>query len=115
VTNENLRSEIESISSIASETKLFIVQIHERKVTNTFASGHLKYLRDESDETLHDLLTDSGSNENDAILREARTQATELSEQLASLSESVTNPNFGLGNRIDEILHKSQRLQAFLP
>ncbi|SRR6266567_8439081 len=55
LTDEDLRSGLKSISSVASETKLFITQIRQQRVTRTFAGEHLKYLRDQNEETLHDL------------------------------------------------------------
>jgi hypothetical protein len=114
MTDEELRSEIQSIISIASETNLFLTQIHQQKITKTFASEHLRYLNDQNDETLSDLAKASGTPTNDSILRETRAEARQLSAELATLSKSVSRPSFDSANRITQILDKAQELRASL-
>ena len=112
LTAEDLRSEIESIGSIASETTLFAKQIHERRVTPTFAREHLNYLRDQNEETLQELTNASATGPNDAILSEARIQARELSQQLTEFAQSEQDASAESLSRINQVLSESQRLQA---
>jgi hypothetical protein len=114
ITDEELRSEIQSIISIASEANLFLAQVQQQKVTRTFASEHLKYLTDQNDETLSDLAKASGTQRNDSILRETRAEARQLSAELATLSTSVSKPSFDSANRIAQILDKAQQLRTSL-
>ena len=114
MTDEELRSEIQSIISVASETNLFLTQIHQQKVTQTFASEHLRYLDQQNDETLSDLTKASGTQGNDSILREARAEARQLSAELATLSTSVNKHSFDSANRIAQILDKAHELRTAL-
>jgi len=114
LTGEDLRSELRTITSVASETKLFIAQIREQRVTRAFAEGHFRYLRDQNEETSQDLTKASATGRNDAILREARVQAAELSRELSELAQSGQDPSPDSASRINQILSRSQALQASL-
>ena len=114
LTADELRSELKSIGSVASETKLFVAQIHEHRVTRAFAREHLNYLRDQNEETLDDLAKACMTGQNNTTLQEARSQAAELSGQLSELSASVQHLPADSVSRIDRILSQNQKLQASL-
>ena len=114
LTDDDLRSEVTSIRSTASETWLFIPQIREQRVTGTFAREHLKYLFDQNEETQCVLAKASGTEGKDAILSEARSLSARLSQELSVLSQSGGNPPVESAKRIDQILSESESLQASL-
>lgn len=109
---DDLRSELKSISSVASEIQLFATQIREQRVTRTFAREHVKYLRDQNEETLQKLANASATGQNDAVLQQARIEAAELSRQLTEFSPSGLDPSAESVSRIDQILSDTKRLRA---
>jgi hypothetical protein len=67
---------LKSVRSIAGETELFIDQIDDGRVSNTFAAVHFKYLRDQDRDVQEDLASASRPNE-DLLIREAQAKTAQ--------------------------------------
>src|SRR5205814_683635 len=116
MTADDLRSEIVSAISLASETQMFIQQMQNDRGTRPFDVGHLDYLRGEavrSAKEVHDAQPDSGIGQK---VNTCRGQLDLLARELTGL-QSETNDRRALpasNNRVAEIQRSLEGLQAEL-
>jgi hypothetical protein len=110
---EDIESALKSVRSIAGETELFIHQIDDGRISNTFAAEHFKYLRDQDRDVQEDLASASRPGE-DLLIREAQGQADALSQELGRLESSpISGADTSLG-LIKQIQEKTRALEASL-
>jgi hypothetical protein len=86
LTNEELRSVLQSALSLASETELFIGQIENGRLLPRFQAGHADYLRDAAMQQASELRESSPESGDIKIVATCAEQLESLAHELALIS-----------------------------
>jgi chemotaxis regulatin CheY-phosphate phosphatase CheZ len=89
---DDLRSEISSAISVASETGTLLDLVGKGRTTDAFARGHIEYLTDELNDSLKELRESAPAPEIAARFPDSRTLVSSLAKQLSSASVALHNP-----------------------
>jgi len=112
---DEVKSDLRSASSFASEAEMFIEQVQQKRVTEDYALGHLDYLADEI-KTLADDLP-HGTDANSAPqLETCRVQIEALRKALSKVRADVRNAAALVEskNEIERIRGELQRAHSSL-
>ena len=106
--NEDLRSDLQSALSLASETELFIAQIENGRLLPRFQSGHADYLRDAALRQASELLDSSPDSSETRMVAMCAERLESLAHELALISTmSRNNEEFPKVRRRVEVIKGS--------
>lgn len=109
ISQQELRSDLLSATSLASESELFMAQLQENRTTKIFAKAHIHYLHEEATRdasTLHQVRTNKEIAE---PLRICREQLLALASVLADLEQSDSDTRM-----IPDALQRTTRIKLTL-
>jgi hypothetical protein len=91
IDRDELRSDLTSGISLASEACLYLRYLAEGRGARSFSEGHLHYLAGEANRTGKELREAVSAPEDAQTLHEARLQFAALSEQLAQIGQESSD------------------------
>jgi hypothetical protein len=91
ITPDELRSQIGSAISLASETETFLDYVRQHRSTRPYSAGHLNYLADEADRASQDLQKSVPPANAEQQFQTCLTQLRELVKQLTAVRSSLDN------------------------
>jgi hypothetical protein len=109
VSPEELRSDLASGVSLASETELFVSQLLQNRIAPAFAGAHLNYLRREAKRASDALQEARASEGMSSQLASCRAQMAELASLLANLEN-----NTGDRNQLSHASEEARRIRKIL-
>ena len=95
MTSDELRSDIRSALSLATETNLFIAQIQNDRGTRSFDVGHLGYLRDEVLRSVKELRESQADPAMAQSVGTCTAQLNSLAREIAILQDKVKRNDAG--------------------
>lgn len=109
ISESDLRSDTLSAISLAAETQLFIGQIQQKRTTQSFARGHLEYLRQQAVEEIQQLRGAHAESGLVPWLETCRAQLESLATELAILGKNST-----ASDRLSAARQRVAKIQAGL-
>jgi hypothetical protein len=93
IDRDELKSDLASGVSLASEARLYLLYSAERGSLGSFSEGHLQYLAREANSTKKELEQDVAGSEDSQVLDASRAQFEALSRQLDLIASRSSDAN----------------------
>lgn len=92
LTRDDLRSQISSAKSLATETEMFLDYVRDNRATKNYAQGHIEYLTEESRESRKELQESSPAQGEEDALQKLKAQFDALNAELHSIRGKLDDP-----------------------
>ena|SRR5947209_7988668 len=109
LTRDNLRSEINSAKSLASETAMFLDYARQNRATKQYAQGHIEYLTEEIEQSRKKLQESPPAQGEEDALQKLKAQVDALNSELHSIHEKLDD-QAALATAIEHIANIHQSL-----
>lgn len=113
---DDLRSDLTSAISLASETETFINYVSQQRATSNFAEGHLAYLAETARQSAKELHESTPVHSIVQQFADAQKQLDALAFQLATLRDQLARrpARSASTQQLSSILHSLEQIKASL-